>query len=172
MEEKEKTAVVPGQQSAGGATVVKGRSQLLLDAEKEKMEAEKASIWNADQVPLEDALLCNKAGDDREVPRYEFSYKQVVGTEDTILGMNDKTPGSQDCSHLIIKVHFPGCTMRDLDLDVTKSRIRAESKTFKLFTYLPVSVDHDKGNAKFDTKKCVLTVVVPIISSMSELLSE
>jgi hypothetical protein len=58
--------------------------------------------------------------------------------------------------------------MKELDLDVTKNRIRAESKTLKLFTYLPVNVDHDKGNAKFDKDKEVLTVTLPIIHWLAE----
>ena len=158
---------------ATGVTVVKGRAEVLAANEEKKKveELEKQKIWDASEAPIEDALLCGK-DDDREVPRYEFSYKQAVGTQDTFLNMNDITPASTDCSHLIIKVHFPGCTMKELDLDVTKNRIRAESKSFKLFTYLPVNVDHDKGNAKFDKDKCVLTVTVPIIHWLAEQLAD
>ena len=58
--------------------------------------------------------------------------------------------------------------MKELDLDVTKNRIRAESKTLKLFTYLPVNVDHNKGNAKFDKEKAVLTCTLPIIHWLQE----
>ena len=54
-----------------------------------------------------------------------------IGTGDTFLGTNDLTPASADCSHLIVKIHFPGCTMGQLDLDVTKERIKAESKTLR-----------------------------------------
>lgn len=86
-----------------------------------------------------------------------------MGTEDTFLGLADKTPSSSDCSHLVIKIHFPKATMKQLDLDVTQNRIKAESRTHKLFTYFPVPVDKDKGSAKFDTKKEVLTVTLPII---------
>ena len=153
-----------------GTTVVKGRSDLLqaVEERKKQEEEDKTRIWKAEEAPIEDALLCNQ-GDDREIPRYEFSYKQSVGTQDTFLGMNDVTPASSDCTHLVVKVHFPGCTMKELDLDVTKNRIRAESKSFKLFTYLPVSVDHDKGNAKFDKDRCVLTVTLPIIHWLDEM---
>ena len=119
------------------------------------------SIWNIDEIPTEDAVVNYR--DDRPCPRYEFSYKQLVGTQDTFLGLGDKTPSSADCSHLIVKVHCPGCKMKDLDLDVTKERIKVESKTLRLFTYLPVAVDKDNGNAKFDTAKEVLTVTLPIL---------
>jgi hypothetical protein len=56
--------------------------------------------------------------------------------------------------------------MKDLDLDVTKERIKVESRTMKLFTYLPCIVDADNGNAKYDTKKSVLTVTLPIINQL------
>jgi len=58
--------------------------------------------------------------------RYEIYYKQQVGTEDMFLG-TDKTPSSYDCTHLVVKIHFPNCRMQDLDLDVKKRKIKAES---------------------------------------------
>ena len=158
-EERESKQAVPP--SAPGGMVIKGRSAILADvAAKEK---DTAVIWEEEQVPIEDALLCTDVNDGRPIPRYEFSYKQSVGTEDTFLGMNDKTNASSDCSHLIVKVHFPGAQMKDLDLDVTKNRIKAESKDLKLFTYLPVNVYSDKGKAQFDAKKHVLSVTLPIV---------
>jgi len=120
------------------------------------------SIWNIEEIPTEDAVDSIPL-DDRPCPRYEYSYKQEVGTEDTFLGMTNKTPSSAHCSHLVVKIHFPNTTMKDIDLDVTKNRIKAESKTLRLFTYLPVEVDSDKGSAKFDTKKSLLIVTLPII---------
>jgi dynein assembly factor 6, axonemal len=119
------------------------------------------SIWNVDDLPTEDSIADTK--DERPCPRYELSYKQSVGTEDTFLGLSDKSPASADSTHLVVKIHFPGSTMKQLELDVTKNRIKAESRTHRLFTYLPVSVDQDNGTAKFDTKKEVLTVTLPII---------
>ncbi len=113
-----------------------------------------------------DTLICRL--DTKLVPKYEFRYKQDVNTEDSFLGTTEKTPATADCTHLVIKVHFPGATMKILDLDVTKNRIRAESKTHKLFTYLPVTVYHKRGNAKFDPKKEVLTVTIPIMTDGDE----
>lgn len=158
-ERENKQAMAPV--APGVAMVVKGRSAILADeAAKEK---DKAVIWEKEQVPIQDALLCTDVNDGRPIPRYEFSYKQSVGTEDTFLGMNDKTNASSDCSHLVVKVHFPGAQMKDLDLDVTKNRIKAESKDLKLFTYLPVNVYSDKGKAQFDAKRHVLCVTLPIV---------
>jgi len=127
---------------------------------KTNTSASAGDIWDDDEILHEDAII--DPTDRRESPRYQISYKQTVGTEDTFLGLGDVTPASFDCTHIIIKIHFPGSTMKDLDVDVKKNRIKAESKTLKLFTYLPVSVHHDKGNAKFDPKKEVLIVTLPI----------
>lgn len=121
------------------------------------------SIWDDEEVPTEDSVLVNNPNDTRPAPRYEFTYKQSVGTEDTLLGMNDKTPLSQDCTHLVVKVHFPGSTMKELDLEVKSNRIFAASKSLRLFTYLPVNVDETNGKAAFDIKKNLLTVTLPII---------
>lgn len=120
----------------------------------------KASIWDEAEIPTEDALLVK---DDRPAPRYEICYKQSIGTEDTFLGLGDKTPLTSDCTHLVVKVHFPGSSMKELDLNVTTNRIIASSKTHRLFTYLPLNVDENNGKAQFDPKKEVLTVTLPII---------
>lgn len=133
----------------------------VTDSEAKSSTAKTNNIWDEAEVPTEDALYDVRDG--RPAPRYEFSYKQSVGTEDTFLGMSDKTPLSSDCTHLVVKIHFPGASMKTLDLDVTKNRIRAESKTHYLFTYLPVNVDDANGKAAFDAKKEVLTVTLPII---------
>lgn len=119
-------------------------------------------IWSPEEILYEDALIDWK--DDRPTPRYEFSYKQVVGTEDTLLGMTDKTPLTADCSHLVVKIHFPQSSMKDLDLDVTRHRIKASSRTHHLFTYFPVTVEAEQGSAKFDKQKEVLTITLPIKS--------
>jgi hypothetical protein len=125
-----------------------------------KPSKSKNDIWDTDEIPSEDAIAgCRDA---RPSPKYEISYYQSVGSEDTFLGLSDKTPLSSDCTHLIVKVYFPGCTMHDLDLDVTTNRVRASSKTLMLMTYLPVNVHDKKGSAKFDTQRGMLTITLPI----------
>ena len=121
-------------------------------------------IWTAEEILTEETLVDWK--DDRPAPRYEFSYKQTVGTEDTFLGMSDKTPHSSDCTHLVIKIHFPKTCLKELDLNITKNRIKAASKNHHLFTYLPVDVDADNGKAKFDSSREVLTITLPIQSNI------
>jgi hypothetical protein len=149
----ERSRVVKG--GVGGASAIASGQDVDRKAAKAK------AIWASDEIPSEDALL--NIQDDRPCPRYEISYKQEVGTQDTFLGFGDKTPGSADASHLVVKIHFPGSTMKELDVDVTKERIKAESKALRLFTYLPVPVDSANGKAQFDTKKEVLTITLPIM---------
>lgn len=148
-----------------GDTVVKHHSDIKKSSiesnSKDSVKKNPKDIWDLSELPTRESIANTK--DDRPTPRYEISYKQVVGSEDVFLGMSDKSPSSTDCTHLVIKVHFPQSSMKELDLDVTTNRIKAESKTHRLFTYLPQSVDSDNGKAKFDPKKGVLTVVLPII---------
>ena len=149
--------------SLNNTTVVTPSS---LKTKKSEAELSK-EIWLDSEIPTEDMLLAKASKSNQlPTPKFEFRYKQSVGTEDTYLGMSDKSPGSFDCTHLVVKVHFPNCKMRDLDLDVTRNRIKVESRSLRLFTYLPVNVFHDKGSAKFDSKKEVLTVTLPIDDEM------
>lgn len=137
-----------------------GNDQATSSSITEKKKSD--SIWDDSEIPSEDALLNVK--DERPAPRYEISYKQAVGTEDTFLGFSDKTPLTTDCTHLVIKIHFPGASMKDLDLDVSANRIVAASRNHRLFTYLPADVDDARGKASFDSKKEVLTVTLPIVA--------
>jgi hypothetical protein len=152
-EKKETETVKP--QALGNTKVVVGGKSNSTAVEDPR------SIWKDSEIPLEDAIICRSDG--RPAPRYEISYSQSVGTEDTFLGLSGKSAASSDCSTLVIKIHFPGEALRDIHLDVTTNRILAESKALSLFTYLPVSVHHDRGSAKFDSVKHVLTVSVPIV---------
>lgn len=151
--------------SAVAPTTVKlGKQQnatILGNAQLNKTLNEK-DIWGPDEILTEEALVDWK--DERPVPRYEFNYKQSVGTEDTFLGMSDKTPLTADCTHLVVKIHFPKATMKELDLNVTKNRIKAASRHHHLYTYLPVNVDAENGKAKFDTVKEVLSITLPIVA--------
>ena len=119
------------------------------------------SIWSVDEIPSLHTVARDPC-DTRPSPRFEISYKQKVGTEDTFLGINGTSPASFDCTELVIKVHFPKSIMKDIDVDITAERIMAESKFYKLFTYFPARVKAEKGTAKFDSKREMLIVTVPI----------
>lgn len=70
----------------------------------------------------------NTPEEDHCEPAYQIYYTQVVGTEDVFLG-TEKSPASSDCTHLVVKVHFPSCTMKDLTLDVTSTTLTAKSES-------------------------------------------
>ena len=103
----------------------------MTHSPKELSEGEEFTAWidAEDDVKtitfyvctLEDPYTCYKPETmDRNGSvngRFEFSYKQSVGTQDTFLGLQDITPASSDCSHIIVKIHFPKSTMKDLNFD-------------------------------------------------------
>jgi hypothetical protein len=154
--------------SNGSETVAPMRLNNTAIVTQPKKKINSKDIWRDEEIPTEDQLLAiNSTGSSLPSPQFEFRYKQTVGTEETFFGLSDKTPGSFDCTHLIIKIHFPNSKMKDLDLDVTKNRIKAESRHHRLFTYLPVNVYPDKGDAKFDSKKEVLTISLAIDNDLS-----
>eukprot|EP00241_Pyramimonas_parkeae_P010141 CAMPEP_0114227742 /NCGR_PEP_ID=MMETSP0058-20121206/1952_1 /TAXON_ID=36894 /ORGANISM="Pyramimonas parkeae, CCMP726" /LENGTH=138 /DNA_ID=CAMNT_0001338603 /DNA_START=368 /DNA_END=781 /DNA_ORIENTATION=- len=61
---------------------------------KVKVWKDPKAIWDADE--LEDNID-DDIDDGRERPKYEFLYRQAVGTEDAYLGSNDKDPSSTCC---------------------------------------------------------------------------
>ena len=57
---------------------------------------------------------------------------------------------------------MPTAFEQDLDLDVTTQKLRAESSRMLLAIYLPLPADSDRGSAKWDSKKDLLIVTLPI----------
>lgn len=141
------------------------RLAIKSGVEKEEEDAAKKKkskdIWDEDEVPREDQV--EDPNDNRKRPRYEILYKQSVSTEDVFLGLGDKSPSSEDCEAMVVKVHFPGCTLKDLELDVSRERFVAESETHRISMYLPLQVDDKAGDAKWDKAKECLSVTLPII---------
>lgn len=82
-------------------------------------------IWTHEEGPSL-ASSCVDHYDDKIEPSYQIYFKQEVGTEDIFLG-TDKSPGSFDCSHVVVKVHFPGATLDELNLDVRSHSMLVES---------------------------------------------
>jgi len=76
------------------------------------------AIWDVDELE-ENIDIDDDVDDGRERPKYEFLYRQAVGTEDAYLGSNDKDPSSTCCEGMILRVELPGTpSMADIDLDV------------------------------------------------------
>ena len=92
------------------------------------------AIWSSEEVPSitttkTKTTLDNNPNDDREEPTYEIHFKQELGTEDIFLGNDNKTSGSFDCSHVVVKVYFPNTAKDELNLDVKSQCLFVESST-------------------------------------------
>lgn len=72
--------------------------------------------------------------------RYDILYKQDVGTEDVFLGLSDVDPSSTSCNFIVIKIMFPGNKIKDIDLDVTETKIVAQSPTLCVLREPPASI--------------------------------
>ena len=70
--------------------------------ESRSEEEDPLAIWSAAEIPNEEDLIDKY--DKRPAPKYEFFFKSLVGSEDVFLGLHDKSPSVQDCSHLVVKV--------------------------------------------------------------------
>uniref|UniRef100_A0A7S0WQ44 PIH1D1/2/3 CS-like domain-containing protein n=1 Tax=Chlamydomonas leiostraca TaxID=1034604 RepID=A0A7S0WQ44_9CHLO len=118
-------------------------------------------IW--DESEIQDVVE-DDIDDGREVPEYEFMYKQAVESTDVFLGMSGKDESSTSCEQMVVKVQLPGVeSISELDLDVKRTYLKLNSTQYKLSIYLPHKVDEDKGKAKWDKDKRVLSVTLPII---------
>lgn len=149
-------AITPA--SFGGPAPTRAQIERLA---KPKVYKDPKAIWDADEV---DENIDDDINDGRTRPKYEFLYRQAVGTEDAYLGSNDKDPSSTCCEDIVLRVELPGTQkIGDLDLDVQATHVRLESALYKLSMYLPHRVDEEKGAAKWDSKKETLTITLRII---------
>ncbi|GIL55027.1 hypothetical protein Vafri_10693 [Volvox africanus] len=118
-------------------------------------------IWREDE--LEDAVE-DDYDDGRQVPSYEFLYKQAVDTADNFLGMSGKDPSSTCCEDLVLRVELPEAAgAAELDLDVKDTYLKLSSPHYKLSIHLPHKVDGERGKAKWDASKKVLSVTLRIV---------
>ena len=77
-----------------------------------KQSKDPKEIWSDEEIPDETTLLAN-IHDTRPSPKYTYFFRNSLGTEEMFLGMNRQSSNSSiDASHLVIKVHFPGSTMK------------------------------------------------------------
>ena len=156
---------------AKGETIVHTASQIAAKAARDeaaKKAAEKAAvdpkdIWAASEVVGEGEVAAPEPDDGRAAPEYDILYKQSVNSGDVYLGISGKTPGSHDCEVMVVKIKFPGEQFKDLDLDVQRQHLVAMSSQYKLNLFLPYPVDHKEGKARFEAKKEMLIIDLPII---------
>ena len=75
---------------------------------KEEPKKDEGEIWDVDEVPDEEGLKLQQpqggdVKDGRAVCKHEIYFKQSVDSSDVYLGLSDKTPGSTDCTHIVVK---------------------------------------------------------------------
>jgi len=149
-------AITPA--SFGGPAPTKAQIDRLA---KPKVYKNPKDIWDVDEL---EENIDDDVDDGRERPRFEFMYRQAVGTEHAYLGSEDKDPSSTCCEDLILRIELPGTnSMAELDLDVQATYVRLESPLYKIAVYLPHKVDEERGKAKWDKHKENLTIYLPII---------
>lgn len=61
--------------------------------------------------------------------RFEFLYKQNVGTEDVFLGLSDKDPSSAHCEAMVVRIECPQHHLEDIELDVKRQKLLLQSST-------------------------------------------
>mmetsp|Transcript_13160 Transcript_13160/g.28215 ORF Transcript_13160/g.28215 Transcript_13160/m.28215 type:complete len:187 (+) Transcript_13160:84-644(+) len=126
-----------------------------------KARKDPKEIWDEDEIldVVEDDI-----DDGREMPVYEFMYKQAVETTDVFLGMSGKDESSTSCEELVVRIELPEVSgANELDLDVKPTYLKLSSTKYKLSIHLPHKVLEDKGKAKWDSKTHELRVTLPIV---------
>jgi len=120
------------------------------------------SIWSEDEVG--DAGDVDDIDDGRRQPEYDIVFKQNVRPEDMFLGIDPlRHEGVRD--ELLLKVQLPGTKLADIDLDVRPTFVRLQAPQYKLKAYLPEQVDDQRGGAKWDASKELLTVTLPVVGN-------
>ncbi|EKX50711.1 hypothetical protein GUITHDRAFT_161695 [Guillardia theta CCMP2712] len=133
-------------------------------APKENKKKDPKAIWDDDEVNEDRVLDKISKADKREKPKHDIRYRQQVGTDD-VLGApwSVKDNSTMSCREMIVKVEMPNTKFSTIKLDVTKNEFLVQSPKYLLGLPLPELVNPDKGNAKWDSDKCVLEVILPIV---------
>ena len=124
-------------------------------------------IWAEGEV--QDAGDIDDIDDGRPQPDYEIVFKQKVSPEDMFLGVDPlRHPGISMSDDLVLKVTLPNTKLAEIDLDVRSTFVRIMAPKYKLRAQLGQTVDENKGNAKWDADKSLLTVTLPIFHDWGE----
>ncbi len=115
------------------------------------------AIWS--EAELAEAGDPDDIDDGRPQPEYEIVFKQNVRAEDMYLGVDPLRHAGISCSdELVLKVTLPETKLAEIDLDVRPTVVRLQSPKYRLKVQLGERVDENKGNAKWDADKSLLTV--------------
>ena len=162
------TGPSPGMIGPPKAVAAGGKSKAAQQQQKKK--ADPNEIWSASEV-LE-AGDVDDVDDGRKQPEYDIVFKQNVSPEDMFLGVDPvRHPGISCSDALVLKVTLPETKLADIDLDVRPTFVRVSAPKYKLKAHLGEKVDENKGNAKWDADKSLLTVTLPIIHDFDEKLT-
>tara|TARA_B110000208_G_scaffold165049_1_gene203028 strand:- start:437 stop:1024 length:588 start_codon:yes stop_codon:yes gene_type:complete len=107
------------------------------------------AIWLPEEVLAKHELA--DVHDARPRPQHEILYKQNLSAQDVYGGLSVGSGmggGASSARELVVKVHFPGATAKQLDLDVQKKVLIAQSPFHKLKLHLPHEVDKASGRAQ------------------------
>jgi len=119
-------------------------------------------IWEEEEVPDKIDLIGNE-DTTKKRPHFDILYKQNVTSEDMYLGMSGKNVSSHSCNYLTVRIDLPGAKAKELNVDVTGTKLVVQSEKYKLVLSLPHRVRDKDGKAKWDSDKSKLSITLPII---------
>ena len=97
-----------------GVSVPAGKAAAATtQQQKPKQAPANGDIWDVEEVPEKIDVAFEK--DSRKRPWYDILYKQSVSAMDAFgSGLTGNTPSSISCNQIVVKIKFPGHTMKDL----------------------------------------------------------
>ncbi|KAI8427930.1 hypothetical protein MSG28_002264 [Choristoneura fumiferana] len=98
--------------------------------------------------------------DDRKIPEYTMCYRQAVTAEDVFLQIGPKTPSSNSCEDLIVRIKLPGDKKENTELTVDRSSIFVHSSQHALKLDLPHEIDPDLSKANWDSAEETLVLTL------------
>ncbi len=98
----------------------------------------------------------------KKQPRHEILFQQKVKAEDVFFNLGDVDNSSDHCESITVKIFMTGAQLKDITLDVFTDRLLVQSGDYYMSLALPVPVNKDEGNAKWDKSTQVLSVTLPI----------
>lgn len=132
--------------------------------EPEKKKSDPNAIWDEEEV-AEGRLLSKVEDNDKRMrPKYDLRYRQKISSDDALgAPWSVQDNSSMSCREIVIKVEMPDTKFSTVKLDVSKNEFLVQAPKYLLGLPLSECVDSDKGSAKWDSDKCVLEVVLPIV---------
>ena len=128
----------------------------------DESKTETDAIWKPEELPDKIDLIGNE-DETRKRPHFDILYKQNVTSEDMYLGMTGKNQSSHSCNFLTVRVDLPGAKTKELNVDVTGTKLVVQSEKYKLVLSLPHRVRDKDGKAKWDSDKSRLSITLPIV---------